>query len=99
MNNEFVIVSPPAPDESTGSLLLQERNNRARILNNVGSDYSRIADPNTKVALARTDVRIQQLLGREQTFEDFQANTQLFDELNTLLEGTGVTLQEIINGN
>ena len=99
MNNEFVIVSPPAPDESTGSLLLQERNNRARILSNVGSDYSRIADPNTKIALARTDVRIQQLLGQEQTFEEFQANTQLFDELNTLLEGTGVTLQEIINGN
>lgn len=99
VNNEFVIVSPPAPDETTGSLLLREVNNRARILATTGEDYSRIADPNTRIALARTDVRIQQLQGQQQTLEDFQANTRLFQELTELLEGTGVTLEEIINGN
>jgi hypothetical protein len=99
VNNEFVIVSPPAPDETTGSLLLREINNRARILATTGEDYSRIADPNTRIALARTDVRIQQLQGQQQTLEDFQANTRLFQELTELLEGTGVTLEEIINGN
>jgi hypothetical protein len=99
VNNEFVIVSPPAPDETNGSLLLREVNNRARILATTGSDYSRIADPNTKVALARTDVRIQQLRGEEQTLEDFKSNTELFDDLSSLLKGTGVTLEELINGN
>lgn len=99
VNNEFVIVSPPAPDETTGSLLFQQVNNRARILAVTGEDYSRIADPNTRIALARTDVRIQQLQGQQQTLEDFQANPQLFQELTELLEGTGVTLEEIINGN
>lgn len=99
VNNEFVIVSPPAPDETTGSLLLQEVNNRARILATTGEDYSRIADPNTRIALARTDVRIQQLRGEQQTVEDFQANPQLFQELTELLEGTGVSLEEIIDGN
>jgi len=99
VNNEFVIVSPPAPDETTGSLLFQQVNNRARILAVTGEDYSRIADPNTRIALARTDVRIQQLRGQQQTLEDFQANPQLFQELTELLEGTGVSLEEIINGN
>ena len=99
VNNEFVIVSPPAPEETTGSLLLREVNNRARILAVTGEDYSRIADPNTRIALARTDVRIQQLRGEQQTVEDFQTNPQLFQELTELLEGTGVTLEELINGN
>jgi hypothetical protein len=99
LNGEPVIVSPPVMDERKSELLNSAVNLKFRILASYGGDYKRIANSETRVALAQQEVLIQRLKGAEQTLEDFQANTQLFDELNDILDGTGVTLEELINGN
>ena len=99
LNSEPVIVSPPVMDERKSQLLNSAVNLKFRILASYGGDYQRISNPETRVALAQQEVLIQRLKGAEQTLEDFQANAQLFDELSDMLDGTGVTLEEIINGN
>lgn len=97
INDQPIIVSPPT--ETKSSQLFIEYNKRLALLKNTGDDYSKIRNPDLKVALARQDVRIQQLRGAEQTLEDFKANPRLYKELTDLLNGTGVTLEEIIDGN
>lgn len=99
VNDEFVIVSPRPQEERTDTLLMQAINNRGRIIQETGRDYSKIADPNMRIMIARSDVEIRRLMGNEQTLEDFKANPQMFRELTDLLEGTGKTLEDIINGN
>ena len=96
INNEFVIVSPPAEDESRASELFAAVNQRSRILSNTGTDYNKIQNPNLRLNLARTDVRIQMLRGAEMTLDDFKNNPMLYQELSSLVQGTPKTIDEVI---
>lgn len=105
VNDEFVEVSERPQEERKDTLLMQAINNRGRIIQKTGRDYSKISDPNMRVLVARSDIDIARLRQDKPddnpylTIEDFQANPQFYKELTDLLEGTGVTLEDIINGN
>lgn len=92
VNDDFVIVSPPEKETESEELFqaLNMRNKLQQVPNK---------DPDQRIALARSEIDVLRLRGMITTLDDIVANEQFYEELQDLLNGTGVTVEDLANGN